>query len=323
MTAVKTSSHCLKRAEQTLRLESEAIQGLIPRLNSDFEMVVSHLLKLDGRVISTGIGKSGIIAQKLVATLNSTGTPAIFMHAADAIHGDLGLVQKNDVVLCISKSGNSPEIKVLAPLIKSMGVALIGMVGNLDSHLAKTSDFVLNATVDKEACPLDLAPTSSTTAQMALGDALATCLMEGRGFKASDFAQVHPGGALGKRLYIRLGDLMQHDRRPSVNPKSSLQETVLAMSAGRCGATAVVEHDALLGIITDGDIRRAMEQGHLSDLTANDIMTSAPKTMQADQLAVEAFQLMEADSISQLIVTRNGEYAGMVHLHDILREGIF
>jgi arabinose-5-phosphate isomerase len=313
----------LDRARLTLELESDAVRQLIAQLNGDFERVVACLLECTGRVIITGIGKSGIIAQKLVATLNSTGTPAVFMHAADAIHGDLGLVQKDDVVLCISKSGNSPEIKALTPLIQNLGVPLIGMVGNVDSHLAKQSQWVLDATVEKEACPLDLAPTSSTTAQMALGDALATCLMEARGFRGEDFAQVHPGGALGKRLYVRLADLISADRKPRVQVTTSLQETVLEMSAGRCGATAVMNGDDLVGIVTDGDVRRSIEKGLPSTTPAIDIMSPSPKVMESSQLAVAAFQLMESTSITQIVVVEDGHYQGLVHLHDILKEGIY
>jgi arabinose-5-phosphate isomerase len=313
----------LERATLTLELESDAIRKLIPLLKGDFEAVVHLLLASSGRVILTGIGKSGIIAQKLVATFNSTGTPAVFMHAADAIHGDLGLVQKDDVVLCISKSGNSPEIKVLTPLIQSLGVPLIGMVGNLESHLANQSQWVLDATVEKEACPLNLAPTSSTTAQMALGDALATCLMEARGFRGEDFAQVHPGGALGKRLFVRLEDLISEDKKPSVQTTTSLQETILEMSSGRCGATAVMKGDLLVGIITDGDIRRSMEKELSPKATAGDIMSISPTVMDSKELAVQAFQTMESTAITQVIVVNDGKYYGMVHLHDILKEGIY
>lgn len=311
-----------QRAQHTLELESQAIAQLIDRLDDAFDAVGELILQLQGRVVMTGIGKSAIIAQKLVATFNSTGTPAVFMHAADAIHGDLGLVQKQDVVICISKSGNSPEIKALSPLIKSRGIPLIGMVGNAESHLAQQSDYILDTTVSKEACPLDLAPTSSTAAQMALGDALATCLMEARGFKAEDFAEMHPGGALGKRLYTRLNDVLDAQRKPHVALTSSLSEVVLQMSQGRCGATAVVDRDHVVGIITDGDLRRHLEASQPTTATAEDLMSSAPKTLEGDHLAVHAFQLMEQHAISQIIVTQSGVYAGMVHLHDLIKEGI-
>ena len=313
----------IRRATETLTLESDAIRDLIPKVGIEFKAVGQLLLKMKGRVVITGIGKSAIIAQKLVATFNSTGTPAIFMHAADAIHGDLGLVQRDDLVICISKSGNSPEIKALVPLLKSRNIQLIGMVGNDGSYLAQHSDFILDTTVSKEACPLDLAPTSSTAAQMAMGDALATCLMEARGFEAADFAQMHPGGALGKRLYTRLQDVMRSDQNPSVMHDASLKLVVLEMSSGRCGATAVKRNDKVVGIITDGDLRRAMENGLGTDAEAIQLMNDAPKTMPHDALAVQAFQLMEKHSISQIMVMDGEDYAGIVHLHDILREGIF
>lgn len=312
----------IERARHTLELESQAIAQLVDQLDGSFQRVGELVLNLKGRVIMTGIGKSAIIAQKLVATFNSTGTPAVFMHAADAIHGDLGLVQQNDAVLCISKSGNSPEIKALSPLIKSRGIPLIGMVGNLESHLAKQSDFILDTTVSKEACPLDLAPTSSTAAQMAMGDALATCLMEARGFKAEDFAEMHPGGALGKRLYTRLSDLVDAQRAPKVTPQSSLADVVLQMSQGRCGATAVLEEGTVIGIVTDGDLRRHLEARGSSDVEARNLMSASPKTLEAEHLAVHAFQVMEEHAISQIIVTEGGAYAGMVHLHDLIKEGI-
>ncbi len=313
----------IRRAKETLTLESNAIRDLIPHIGDDFIAVGKLLFHMKGRVVMTGIGKSAIIAQKLVATFNSTGSPAIFMHAADAIHGDLGLVQRDDLVLCISKSGNSPEIKALVPLLKSRNIPLIGMVGIIDSHLALQSDFMLNTTVSKEACPLDLAPTSSTAAQMAMGDALATCLMEARGFKASDFAQMHPGGALGKRLYTRLQDVMRSDQNPAVAYAANRQQVALEMSAGRCGATAVRRDNAIIGIITDGDVRRAMESGLGSDAQADQLMNPRPKTLPEDALAVGAFQLMEKHSISQIVVMDGERYIGIVHLHDILREGIF
>ena len=311
-----------ERATRTLELESQAIAQLVRQLDDTFEAVGGLILDRPGRVIMTGIGKSAIIAQKLVATFNSTGTPAIFMHAADAIHGDLGLIQGDDVVLCISKSGNSPEIKALTPLIKSRGIPLIGMIGNRASHLALQSDYILDTTVSKEACPLDLAPTSSTAAQMAMGDALATCLMEARGFKAEDFAEMHPGGALGKRLYTRIGDVLDPDRAPEVRPDSPLSEVVLQMSQGRCGATAVLDSRRIVGIITDGDLRRHLEAPQQPNTTAEALMSAEPKTLESEHLAVHALQILEQHAISQIIVTKGGEYAGMVHLHDLIKEGI-
>jgi len=313
----------IQRASHTLQLESEAIAGIIPQLGASFEAVGTLLFALEGRVVITGIGKSAIIAQKIVATFNSTGTPAVFMHAADAIHGDLGLVQKQDAVICISKSGNSPEIKALTPLIKHREIPLIAIVGNLDSHLARQANYVLDTTVKQEACPLDLAPTSSTAAQMAMGDALATCLMEARGFKAEDFAQMHPGGALGKRLYTRLKDMIEPERAPAVEASAELSEVVLAMSAGRCGATAVLDNGKIIGIITDGDLRRHLEQNGGAPASAHELMNPEPKVLDAESLAVKAFQIMESHAISQIVVTHEKTYAGMVHLHDMLREGIF
>lgn len=299
------------------------MRDLITFLDEKFVDVVQLLLQSKGRVVFTGIGKSANIANKLVATFNSTGTPALFMHAADAIHGDLGLVQENDVVICISKSGNSPEIKALVPLVKSLGNPLVGMVGNLDSFLALRADFVLNTTVSKEACPNNLAPTTSTTAQLAMGDAVAICLMEERGFTARDFARYHPGGALGKKLYTTLADVLREDLCPQVSPEQMLREVIVEISAKRLGAAAVVEHGKLLGIVTDGDIRRMLEKGmDLTQTRAKDIMSHSPKTMEEDELAVEALLMMESSSITQIIVTSQGSYKGIVHLHDLLREGI-
>tara|TARA_B100000768_G_C11264059_1_gene370200 strand:- start:862 stop:1812 length:951 start_codon:yes stop_codon:yes gene_type:complete len=313
----------IRRATETLTLESDAIRDLIPKVGDGFIATGKLLLEMKGRVVITGIGKSAIIAQKLVATFNSTGTPGLFMHAADAIHGDLGLVQHDDLVICISKSGNSPEIKALVPLLKNRKIQLIGMVGNAESYLAQHSDLILDTTVSKEACPLDLAPTSSTAAQMAMGDALATCLMEARGFEAADFALMHPGGALGKRLHTRLQDVLQADHSPTVAYDANLKHVVLKMSSGRCGATAVQRDDKVVGIITDGDLRRALENGLGTDAHASQLMNPEPKTMPHDALAIRAFQLMEKHSISQIVVMEGERYAGIVHLHDILREGIF
>ena len=294
-------------------------------IDNQFESIVDLIHQSNGRLVVTGIGKSANIAQKMVATFNSTGTPSMFMHAADAIHGDLGIVQKDDIVICISKSGNSPEIKVLAPLVKSMGNVLIGMVGNLGSDLATKSDFILNTTVRKEACPNNLAPTSSTTAQLAMGDALAVCLMEKQGFSDRDFARYHPGGALGKRLFVKMNDLLPAEKAPAVDVSASIQEAIVEISAKRQGATAVIESGNLLGIVTDGDLRRMLHAGkNMSELSLVEIMTRSPKSISGDELAVVGFELMEKHSITQLIVTdEQGKYSGIVHLHDILREGIF
>ncbi len=308
---------------RTLALEADAVRGLTAFVDERFAAVVEILLNAKGRVVVTGIGKSANIANKMVATFNSTGTPSLFMHAADAIHGDLGLVQDGDVVLCISKSGNSPEIKALVPLVKSMGNPLIGMVGNLDSFLAQRADHVLNTTVDREACPNNLAPTTSTTAQLAMGDALAICLMEERGFSASDFARYHPGGTLGKRLYTTLADLVNADLRPVVAPSTSVRDAILEISAKRLGAAAVVVNDEVVGVVTDGDIRRMLQRDlDISATKVEDIMSKHPKTMDEEELAVEALLLLESNSISQVIVTHDGKYRGIVHLHDLLREGI-
>ena len=272
----------------------------------------------------TGIGKSANISQKLVATFNSTGQPAVFMHAADAIHGDLGNVQKGDVVLCISKSGDSPEIKVLVPLLKSMGNVLIGMVANQNGFLAKHSDHVLLTPVEKEACPNNLAPTTSTTAQLAMGDALAVALMECRGFSSGDFAKYHPGGALGKKLYVKVGDILDDDLKREVELETSVKDVIVAISKGRAGAVAVMKKASLQGIITDGDIRRMLEKdADFLKLKAGQIMTKNPRTIEAQALAVEAFHIMEQNSITQLVVVKGEKYKGIIHLHDILKEGIF
>jgi len=312
-------------ATRTLNLEAASVEGLTQYIDNQFEDIVQLIFESKGRLVITGIGKSANIAQKIVATFNSTGTPSMFMHAADAIHGDLGIIQEHDIVICISKSGNSPEIKVLAPLVKSMGNLLIGMVGNLDSHLAKQSDHVLNTTVAQEACPNNLAPTSSTTAQLAMGDAVAVCLMNLRGFTDRDFAKYHPGGALGKRLYTTMNDLISSDSPPKVGKGASIQEAIVEISAKRQGATAVIGDDQLLGILTDGDLRRMLQEG--KDIGATslvDVMSASPKTIMNTELAVVGFQMMESNGISQLIVVDDtNKYIGIVHLHDILREGIF
>jgi arabinose-5-phosphate isomerase len=311
-------------ALRTIELESQSISGLAQFINSDFEKAVNVIADNKGRLVVSGIGKSAVIAQKIVATLNSTGTPSIFMHAADAIHGDLGIVQQNDVVMIISKSGESPEIKVLVPLIKNFKNILIGMIGNTESYLAKQSDIILDTTVEQEACPNNLAPTTSTTAQLVMGDALAVCLMEMKGFNSDDFAKFHPGGTHGKKLYLRLADLYIKNEKPKLTKERSLKEVIVEISSKRLGATAVVDNDnSLLGIITDGDLRRMLEKNtSLNGVTAADIMTAKPKTINADELAVNALDIMRKMSITQLVVVENGKYLGFIHLHDLIREGL-
>lgn len=310
-------------AKTTLEIEADSVRNLREYINDDFVATVKLIYESKGRVVVTGIGKSAIIAQKMVATMNSTGTPSIFMHAADAIHGDLGTIQKDDVVICISKSGNTPEIKVLVPLLKTGGNKLIGLVGNIDSYLAKQSDYVLNSSVDKEACPNNLAPTSSTTAQLAMGDALAVCLLDCRDFTSSDFAKYHPGGALGKKLYLKVGDIALQNQKPVVKSSDSVKAVIVEISSKRLGATAVVDNGVLAGVITDGDLRRMLEKADsINALTAADIMNKTPKQIDAKELAVNAMQLLEQYNITQLIVTDNGKYEGFVHLHDLLKEGI-
>lgn len=311
-------------ALRTIELESQSISGLARYIDGDFEKAIHIITNCKGRLVISGIGKSAVIAQKIVATLNSTGSPSIFMHAADAIHGDLGIVQQDDVVMIISKSGESPEIKVLVPLIKNFRNVLIGMIGNTDSYLAKQADIILNTTVEQEACPNNLAPTTSTTAQLVMGDALAVCLMELKGFSTDDFAKFHPGGTLGKKLYLRVADLYIKNEKPKLAKDKLLRDVIVEISSKRLGATAVVDHDdKLLGIITDGDLRRMLEKEiALDKVTAADIMTVNPKTIGADELAVNALDLMRKKSISQLVVTHNETYLGFIHLHDLIREGL-
>jgi arabinose-5-phosphate isomerase len=310
-------------ALRTIDLEARSVAGLAAFVNDDFEKTINAISECSGRVVISGIGKSAVIAQKIVATLNSTGTPSIFMHAADAIHGDLGMVQQDDVVIIISKSGESPEIKVLVPQIKNFNNVLIGMVGNVDSFLAKNSTIVLNTTVEQEACPNNLAPTTSTTAQLVMGDAVAVCLMEKKGFRSDDFAKFHPGGMLGKKLYLKVSDLSMSNERPKVFPAQSLKEVIVEMTQKRLGVTAVVDDkDHLLGIITDGDLRRMLTSGiQIDRVTAADIMTTKPKTIDPGELAVEALSILRKNQISQLLVTEGEYYQGVIHLHDLLKEG--
>lgn len=314
----------LETAITTIELEAASVAGLSAFIDDTFEKTIRILAACKGRIVISGIGKSAIIAQKIVATLNSTGTPSLFMHAADAIHGDLGMVQQDDVVMLISKSGESPEIKVLVPLIKNFGNTLIGMVGNMQSFLAQSSDHVLNTTVSQEACPNNLAPTSSTTAQMVMGDVLAVCLMELHGFSGHDFAKYHPGGNLGKRLYLRVADLYLNNEQPKVPLNATLKQVIVEITEKRLGVTAVVdENNSILGIITDGDLRRMLEKtNELGAITAADILTANPKSIEPGMLAVEALDIMRDHDISQLVVAENGNYLGILHIHDLVREGI-
>lgn len=313
----------LASAKRTILSESESIASLAQYLTDDFAKATELIYNCKGRVVITGIGKSAIIASKIVATLNSTGTPSLFLHAAEAIHGDLGLVQLDDIVICISKSGNSPEIKVLVPLLKRFGNILIGMTANKNSFLGKESDYVLHAYVEKESCPNNLAPTDSTTAQLVLGDALAVCLMEMRNFKSEDFAKYHPGGALGKKLLLRVGDMLDDTHKPQVSPDCSIKKAIVEISEKRLGVTAVLENNKIVGIITDGDIRRMLnDRDNIAGVTAADIMTKSPKTIKTTDMAVDALNRMENFSITQLVVADDGEYKGVLHLHDILKEGI-
>lgn len=320
---MKTNKEIECIATETIEIESKAIHHLKSFINDDFVQSVNLIHHSKGRVIITGIGKSAHIASKIVSTLNSTGTPAIFMHAADAIHGDLGIILEEDVVICISKSGETPEIKVLAPLLKNSGNLLIAMVGNKDSYLAKQADLILCTHVEKEACTNNLAPTSSTTAQLVMGDALAVCLLECKGFTSKDFARYHPGGALGKQLYLKVADLYINNEKPEVSSDTSVQEVILEISSKRLGTTAVVENGKLLGIITDGDLRRMLQQrSDIRGIKARDIMSANPQQIKQDMLVVDALDLMRKNNITQLVVTENQTYKGIIHLHDILKEGI-
>ena len=310
-------------ARQTIETESKAILNLVSLVNYEFAEAVRYIFQSNGRVIITGIGKSANIATKIVATLNSTGTPSIFMHAADAIHGDLGTIQENDSVICISKSGNTPEIKVLVPLIKAIGNKLIAITSNKDSFLGQQADYILNAYVEKEACPNNLAPTSSTTAQLVMGDALAMALLDLRGFSSSDFAKFHPGGSLGKQLYLRVSNLTQQNKKPQVTPETNIKDVIMEISKNMLGVTAVIQEGDIVGIITDGDLRRMMSTNDtFKGLTAKDIMSKSPKTIDNNAMAIAAMELMESNGITQIIAQENGVYSGIVHIHDLTKEGI-
>ncbi len=320
---MSNSQKILDIAKKTILTEAEAVKTLVNYLNKDFVDVVKLIHNSKGRLIITGIGKSANIGNKIVATLNSTGTPAVFMHAADAIHGDLGIVLKNDIVICISKSGNTPEIKALVPLIKNYGNKLIAMVSNVNSYLAEHSDFVLQATVEKEACPNNLAPTSSTTAQLVIGDALAVCLLDLKGFTQNDFAKYHPGGSLGKKLYLKVADILKPNSKPIVQKEDSIKTVILEISEKRLGATAVIDNNKLVGIITDGDIRRMLEKDlDIKKVFAKDIMTKNPKSVNPNEMAIYAFNLMEENKITQLPIVEANEFLGIIHLHDVLNEGL-
>jgi hypothetical protein len=310
-------------ARQTITEEAAAVAKLTNYIDDDFTQAVDYILHSKGRVVITGIGKSAIIANKIVATMNSTGTPAIFMHAADAIHGDLGIIQQEDVVICISKSGNTPEIKVLVPLLKRGNNKLIAITSNKGSVLAQQADWVLYAHVEKEACPNNLAPTTSTTAQLVLGDALAVCLLEMKHFGSSDFAKYHPGGALGKRLYLKVSDIVVHNQKPEVSPDTDIKKVIVEISAKMLGVAAVIDQGNIVGVVTDGDIRRMLSKTDtIKGLTAKDIMSVRPKTIDFDSLAIDALNLMEKNKITQLLVTKDGKYAGIIHLHNLIQEGL-
>ena len=310
-------------AKETIEIESLAISQLAGFIDETFSEAVELIHNSSGRVIITGIGKSAIIATKIVATLNSTGTPSVFMHAADAIHGDLGLILKDDIVVCISKSGNTPEIKALIPFLKNAGNTLIAITGNQKSVLAEQADFVFNSYVEKEACPINLAPTTSTTAQLVIGDALAVCLLELRDFTKDDFAKYHPGGALGKRLFLKVRDVLVHNEIPKVDPDASVKKVIIEISEKRKGATAVTVNNKIIGIITDGDLRRMLsETEDLSQQKAENIMTKNPVSITIDAMAIDAMELMETHEISQLLITDQGNYAGVIHIHDLIKEGI-
>ena len=323
---MKNNNSIINTAKETILIESNAIANLANLLDDNFANAITFILASKGRVIVTGIGKSANIANKIVATLNSTGTPAIFMHAADAIHGDLGNVQKDDVVICISKSGNTPEIKVLVPLIKNYGNKIVAITGNIDSFLGKNADFPLNTFVEKEACPNNLAPTTSTTAQLVMGDAIAVCLLKLNNFSSKDFAKYHPGGALGKQLYLRVSDLIKNNQVPKVLENDSIAKVIVEISEKRLGVTAVLNaQNAIVGIITDGDIRRMLSKTtKIDDFTARDIMGKNPKTILDDAMAIEALERLENNNITQILVTDTAnKYIGVVHLHDLIKEGIF
>lgn len=320
---IKSQKEIREIALSTIDNEVTAISKLKTSINDDFYNSVEAIIRSLGRVIITGIGKSANIATKIVSTLNSTGTPSVFMHAADAVHGDLGIIREDDIIICLSKSGETPEIKVLVPLLKGRGNLLIAMVGNTSSYLAKQADYILDTSVDKEACPNNLAPTASTTAQLVMGDALAMALLSCRGFTAEDFARFHPGGSLGKRMYLKVSDIYIKNEKPVVEPGADIKTVIMEISSKRLGAAGVVDGNDLIGIITDGDLRRMLEQNvSIEELKASDIMTSSPKVVDENELVVNALALMRENKITQLAVEKEGSYVGVIHMHDIIMEGI-
>jgi len=321
---LKTKEDIQQIAKQCIKQEKEAVESLSNSINDSFVAAVEEIFRNNnGRVVVCGIGKSANIGQKMVATFNSTGTPAVFMHAADAIHGDLGIIQKNDIVICLSKSGNTPEITLLIPMIKMFGSKIIAIVGNTNSYLAKHADYVIDCTVSQEACPNNLAPTASSTAQLVIGDAMAVCLIAMRGFSSEDFARTHPGGVLGKRLYLTVEQLCKTNEVPQVPSDASLNKIIYEISSKRLGVTAVVDNGQIKGIITDGDLRRMLEKNiDLQSITASDIMSKNPKTIDVKKLAVNALEMMRNNNITSILVTENEQYTGVVHLHDLLKEGI-
>jgi arabinose-5-phosphate isomerase len=320
---LEKKSSIKESALRTINMEAGAIKQLASLLTDQFEETIIALANCKGRIVISGIGKSAVIAQKIVATLNSTGSPAIFLHAADAIHGDIGIMQQEDIVVVISKSGESPELKILVPLIKNFGNILIAIAGNTSSYLAKKADFVVDTTVHQEACPNNLAPTTSTTAQLVIGDAIAICLMEQKGFNVADFAKLHPGGTLGKKLYLRVKDLYEDNEKPNVYPENSLKEVIVEMTKKRLGVTVVTSSDeTVLGVITDGDLRRMLEKNGLEFIHAKDIMTKNPKTIGPDEMAVNALDIMRQNEIVHLVVVENKKYLGIIHLHDLVKEGL-
>ena len=316
-------TNIIEFGKEVVKLQSESIRNLVELVDENFETAINLILESKGRVVVTGIGKSAIIANKIVATLNSTGTPSIFMHAADAIHGDLGIIKKDDVIICISKSGNTPEIMDLVPFLKMTKNPLIAITGDINSSLAKNSSVVLNSHVDIEICPNNLAPTNSTTAQLVIGDAIAATLVKIKGFTSNDFAKFHPGGSLGKKLYLKVNDLIDSDLKPMVSTDDDIKDVIIEISNKMLGITPVLSKDKIVGVITDGDLRRTLlNNQEISKLKAKDIMSTNPQIIDSETLASEALEIMKKNKISQLIVTNNNLYFGVIHIQSLIKEGI-